>query len=302
MNQKVIISAFATIISTLVFILPSNLYFLTMVQTFAAHAMIAYLALALLHSSRRKWIIASSFFVSFLVVFLYLRPYLNNDHEIDGFAELSVAHFNVLRTNKDYKSTVNSAIESGADIISFQEVDCNWSKALIKGLSSKYPFHKIQENKKFEGLAIFSKYPLNNTSIIYYEGLPNIVADVKFSETTIHIICSHTKSPVGKRRFKKRNRHISYIADYLIEKKGHVLAIGDYNAVPWDSSIMKFKEQSGLKDSRKNLAPTFPSYLGLPQIPIDYIFHSNELICLDFKTINGTSSDHLGVVGNYKFK
>ncbi len=56
-----------------------------------------------------------------------------------------------------------------------------------------------------------------------------------------------------------------------------------------------------IKDSRKDLSATYPAQSPL-QIPIDYIFHSPEIVCAKFSTIEGTTSNHFGIIGYYRFK
>ncbi|MBK9504946.1 MAG: hypothetical protein IPO03_06220 [Bacteroidetes bacterium] len=73
------------------------------------------------------------------------------------------------------------------------------------------------------------------------------------------------------------------------------------NAVPWSEQVETLLKTTQLKDSRKDLSATYPAQSPL-QIPIDYIFHSPELSCEQFKTQGGTTSNHLGIIGYYNFK
>jgi len=193
-------------------------------------------------------------------------------------------------------------LKTEADLISFQEVSNSWGEALLEGLSETYPFAFFTGGKcGIQGLAVFSKYPMKNVQSIRLAGMPNIEGEIQFADSSIRFVTSHTRSPITYTRYLQRNTHLKVLAAYLNTIEGPVIAIGDFNAVPWDTSILEFKKRSRLQDSRKKITPTFPSFLKFLGIPIDYIFHSKELSCLDFRSIDGTSSDHLGVIGYYKF-
>ena len=113
---------------------------------------------------------------------------------------------------------------------------------------------------------------------------------------------AHTRSPTNPQGLRRRNAHLHEMSQYLKSVDGPVLAIGDFNAVPWNDDIQLLQATAELKDSRKGLAPTFPSWGWFLQVPIDYIFHSDDLACVQFETIKSTSSDHFGIVGAYEVK
>jgi endonuclease/exonuclease/phosphatase (EEP) superfamily protein YafD len=218
-------------------------------------------------------------------------------------ADLKVAHFNVFVANTQYEKTLEKALSTRADLLSFQEVHTNWATFLEKHLAEKYPYyHIVTGNGSGEGIAVFSRYPLCHLKTIYWEDRPNIAGDIEVADSSIHFLASHTISPMNLQRYHQRKRHLQKIANYLQKQDKPILAIGDYNIVPWNRNIVQLKKQAQLADSRKGRQATFPSYLGRWGIPIDYIFHSNELNCLNFGTIQGTGSDHLGIQGAYQLK
>ena len=264
--------------------------------------MIGYFALGILLYILKHKVLAFASIFAFLMMLSFMVPYIKfGNHTLDGNADITIAHFNVLRTNKNHDVLLENAIESNADFISFQEVDDQWAEVLVNGLSSQYPYQHITGiNVGCMGMAVFSKYPLDNIQTVYWDGVPNITGDLVLNQEKVHFIASHTFSPISYNSFVKRNNHIKRLSEYLENKKGNVLAIGDYNAVPWDKNIVAFRDKSKLNDSRKSLTPTFPSW-SITGLPIDYIFHSDNLCCLDFSAISNTGSDHKGIIGHYKF-
>lgn len=216
---------------------------------------------------------------------------------------LSIAHFNVFKFNEHYDSVCKAALESNADLISFQETDSEWTDHLKTRLSSAYPYSVCYplESCCF-GLAVFSKHPISNAEILSIEGLPNITGSITINEQPLQFICSHTKAPTSPENFNQRNRHIQTLSQFIntsLPSKRPVLVIGDFNSVPWDTQIMQFKTKTALEDSRSGFQVTFPAWFPPLLIPIDFIFHSSDIQCTAFNTINTHSSDHYGIIGQY---
>ena len=217
------------------------------------------------------------------------------------------------------------ALASEADLLSFQEVTPGWAEELTQRLGDAYPYyHVVSDPHDAQGMAIFSRHPLKNVQTRYWADVPNIVGDIDLTtpretteaamrddnpfagglpgDTTVHFVASHTLSPRSESRYRRRNEHIRHIAHYLQSVDGPVLAIGDYNAVPWNPSIVAMKEKARLYDSRRTFTPTYPSRLQDGGLPIDYVFHSDDFTCLDFYAVTAAGSDHRGVVGTYRLK
>lgn len=298
--------AVGIVFSSLIFIAPPDLFFFDLLQSFAFQALFFYGLAALLLLIFRKWSSGSAFLGAGFILFTYLQShvYTNSGEQIDTkMADLKVAHFNVFVANTEYDKTLKKALATEADLLSFQEVDYAWADFLGKHLNKTYPYYRIiPGDGTGAGIAVFSRFPLCNLKTIYWEDRPNIAGDIELPDSSVHFLASHTISPMSLDRYHQRRRHLQDITHYLQQQDQPVLAIGDYNIVPWNRDIIQLKHQAQLSDSRKGRQATFPSYLGRWGIPIDYIFHSEELNCLKFDTIWGTGSDHLGVQGAYQLK
>ena len=226
---------------------------------------------------------------------------INQTHSTETKDDFSVAHFNVLKFNNDYDSVIKSALKTDATLLSFQETNANWDAALGKALSSNYPYLITfpQENCCF-GISVYSKTEIVKANITMFGGHPNLTGTININDTPIQFVCAHTSAPTSDERFRNRNNHIKELSKHLCKIKGPVFLIGDFNSVPWDTQIHRLKHKTGLIDSRADLCPTFPASLKALMIPIDYIFHSKQLSCSQFKNINTRSSDHFGVVGRFR--
>ena len=292
--------------STIIFISPPDLFLFDLLQSFAFQALLLYGLAAILLLIIRKWTIGSAFVGAAFLLLAYLQGHVYThigDKTNAQTADLRVAHFNVFVANTQYEKTLEKALATGADLLSFQEVHSSWATFLEKHLAAAYPYYHIVAGEgSGDGIAVFARYPLCNLKTIYWEDRPNIAGDMEVADSSVHFLASHTISPLSIARYHQRKRHLQQITQYLQQQDQPVLAIGDYNIVPWNRHITQLKKQAQLADSRKGRQATFPSYLGRWGIPIDYIFHSDELNCLNFGTIQGTGSDHLGVQGAYQLR
>ncbi|MEM9022626.1 MAG: endonuclease/exonuclease/phosphatase family protein [Bacteroidota bacterium] len=219
---------------------------------------------------------------------------------VPGPSDLSVAHFNVLISNRQYDKMVAKARNTGADFMSFQEVNAEWAEALENGLKSTYPYYFLLPSDSYFGMAVFSRFPLHNVETFTTRQVPNLVGDIEVGDSTIHFLAAHTYSPTKPWKYRQRNRHIEALADYLDAIDGPKIAVGDFNSVPWDHALEDFRHQTALQDSRTSWSATYPSWLSIAGIPIDYIFFSPELDCLEFRVVHDTNSDHHGIVSRFR--
>ena len=291
--------------STLLFMVPTFVYELDLLQSFAFHAMLGYAGLSFLLLLLHRWWWGISAMCASLLLLVFLKPYIAQEPmpKLSDGRPFKVAHFNVLYRNRNFNPTIQRALSSRADLLSFQEVDERWADTLEARLQEAYPYYEIvTEPRASRGMAVFSKYPLTNVQIHHWSGTPNITGDLDLPDSSVHFVASHVYSPRSEQDYRDRNRQIQQITAYLEKIEGPVLAIGDYNAVPWNPYIVQMRRQARLYDSRRSLAPTYPASLRAGGIPIDYVFHSDEIACLSFHAVRAGGSDHRGVIGTYLLK
>jgi endonuclease/exonuclease/phosphatase (EEP) superfamily protein YafD len=297
------ILALCFMIPGIIFLVPSFNFELTLIQSFVFQAMIAYGLLSAF------WIYQSHYRVSlvnFIVFFALLvkasSPIPNSSQFTMGNDGIKVMQFNVLTNNYRYESTIKSILEESPDFISFQEVSNEWAAALTYGLSEAYPhFQIIRHRDASQGLAVFSKLPLIELEYHEWSGTANLSGKIQVDDEEVNFLSLHTRSPMTKQKWKIRNAHIESAANFVAEKGGEFLVLGDFNTVPWDQQLKKFKKKTQLRDSRKKLTPTFPAWgpKYVAQIPIDYIFHSKGISCQSLDSIQLTS-DHEAVIGQFQ--
>ncbi|MFN3939056.1 MAG: endonuclease/exonuclease/phosphatase family protein [Chitinophagales bacterium] len=234
------------------------------------------------------------------------KPVAANKNEIKNKMEIradfSVAHYNVKENNKKILSVVKNAVESNADIISFQELRDVTLSSIDSVIKQSHPYSVSDLSIPGYGMAVYSKYPIQNSEVIIQKNFPLLYGVVQIQNRSVHFISATTATPTNDKDYNLQMKQFKLMAEYSNTVDSPLVVMGDMNAVPWSTQITAFLNSTDLKDSRKDLSGTFPSQSLFVKIPIDYIFHSPELFCEAFNTTGNTSSNHLGIIGYFTFR
>jgi len=229
-----------------------------------------------------------------------------------------------------------------SDIICFQEyyttVNGEISESKISNLlENKYNSHinyAIENSKSNYGIATYSKYPIVNRGVIQFKNSSNssIYTDVVVNSDTIRIFNCHLQSIRFNRnnysfisnskelndedRMKEIKDISSRLRDAFIKRAGQakilsqhirnspypVMVCGDFNDVPVSYTYHVIKKD--LKDSFTEAgAGIGNTYLGkFPSFRIDYILHSKDVECIEYKIPLIELSDHYPVTGRFKLE
>lgn len=213
-------------------------------------------------------------------------------------ADFTVLHFNVKEKNKQIATVAEAALKSEATIVSLQELRPELFPIVDSLMRTAYPYRFVQLNYPGYGMALYAKIPLSDTITLVSNEFPVLHASVEIKDTDIHLFAATTSTPTNEKDYKRQAQEFAFITEHILSLQQPCLLMGDLNAVPWSEQIEKLMQTTELKDSRKDLAGTYPAQSPM-QIPIDYIFHSKHIRCAQFMTIGGTTSNHLGLLGAY---
>lgn len=212
----------------------------------------------------------------------------------------TVAFFNVLYENQDYSGVLDHVENLSPDLIVLQEASRSWMLESLRLLGEEYPFHfAVNVKSCYLQQIIFSKFPINNPQVNYFDGYPMFMADLYIRQKQVRLYSFHAMVPFNKSFKDRRNNQIKDLGSMISqEKELPVLFAGDLNSVPWDPAILKLKSETGLIDSRRSFDYTFAVKAPFLRVPIDYLMHNSQVSCINFGLLS-TSSDHHGLVGEY---
>ena len=284
------------------FINPTNHFIIRQIESFAFQAILFYLIIGIIswYLKKKQTIFAS--LISSILIIYHICPTLyptHNNLQKNGDLTFTIAHCNVYKPNQQKEALVRDILKHNPDIIGFQEVNTQWSIHLEAELKANYPYYFLQPTENVYGMALFSKYPLTDTLSLIIQNKVNIVATVTVRNKKVTLIASHVPSPMTPRKTITRTKHLADLLYIAINQAHPVILLADYNTVPWASELRDF-QRNGFIPSHYGFLPTYPEWFFGAIIPIDHIYHSNQINCLNYYSIKATGSDHYALIGQYQ--
>lgn len=199
-------------------------------------------------------------------------------------------------------------------------------KILGKNSNYKVSYHITggNPNKRSNGLAIFSKYPIINDGKIFDAQGTNgaIFADILVKNDTIRIYNAHLESmridsdelenlegvkqnyrqTLGKlqRGSLARSKQLKVLLEHMDNSPHRLILMGDLNEIPYSYTYFKLSEnyQNAFEKAGRGFGFTYNRILFF--LRIDHIFSSQKLMAVQFKTHREVDySDHYPVTATF---
>ena len=246
---------------------------------------------------RQKWAIVSIFFVAINLVEIvpWYLPQFGNNSAIA--AQIRILQSNVLYKNNQYDRVISVVRQENPDIAFFMEVGEIWMQELA-ALKNTFPYSFNNQDTSSMGTVIYSKLPLENSSIQDLGGgRKTLVTELKVKGEVVSLVASHLNIPTNKSSFDLRNKQLAALADYVNKIKHPIIALGDWNITMWSPFYKRFVRETGLKNARYGFGvlPSWPTFSPL-SIPIDQSLLSPEIKVINIRTGAKVGSDHLPVI------
>jgi endonuclease/exonuclease/phosphatase (EEP) superfamily protein YafD len=214
-------------------------------------------------------------------------------------ARLRLAAINVHTSNHRSDLVLEFLRSVDADAILLMEVNERWMDALSP-LKATYP-HLIAEPREDNfGIALFSRLPLTNSSVIEPGSVqvPSIATDMTVGAHSVHLLCTHPLPPGSSEYARLRNEQLQQIAGYVRRRNSPVIVLGDLNVTPWSPYFSGLLRDSGLKNTSqgRGLFESWPAWLPLGRIPLDHCLVSRSIQVINKQLGPRVGSDHLPVV------
>ncbi|MBK7555809.1 MAG: endonuclease/exonuclease/phosphatase family protein [Flavobacteriales bacterium] len=277
-------------------------FLLMLARSFMRQWIIAFALLTALFALKRMmWMALLGLMAVFVLSVRAVDPMAAIAPQRAGQHLLRVGQFNVLQPNGKKEAMIGTARASGADVLSFQEVDDAWAKVLDTALSGDFPYRRIVPRSDCYGIALFSRLPFEALEVIDLLGAPAIQATVRCDGGQVVVTAVHARSPFPSSAFHKRNRQLEMLAERLAVMGKPQVLIGDLNTVTWDDAMLRFRGRAGLGAAPEFVQATFPNVLGMSLIPIDHILGSSQIAITNVSTAFLNGSDHRGLFADISF-
>lgn len=232
-----------------------------------------------------------------IVAWVYLPAYSPSP----GEQKIRVMSFNVLTNNAQHADVLEVIRENDPDVLLILEYSSHWINPL-KVLEDRYPYRVTQPRWHGYGIALFSKLPISQSSIIQLaedrSDTPAIVAQLQIGDRSLHVVGIHAASPVELERMQTRNVQFQDIGAYLADSNSPTLLMGDFNCTTWSPFLRDLMKKARLRDSRQGFgylaswnAKDWPF-----QIPIDHALISDHIHVHDRSVGDDSAgSDHFPI-------
>ncbi|MEG4211948.1 endonuclease/exonuclease/phosphatase family protein [Microcoleus sp. S13_B4] len=249
--------------------------------------------------SQKRWLLVSAFCI--IINLAEIVPWYFPAPAVAGATpgqNLRILHSNVLRSNRRYSEVISLVKAEQPDIAVFVEVNSSWARELSV-LREIFPYSSTQQESERFGSAIYSKLPLNNSSVRAFSNQrKSLLVDVKFQGKIISLILAHPTVPIKHQSFIARNQQLAGIGEYAAQVKNPLIVVGDFNTTMWSPFYKNMVKTGNLRNARSGfgILPTWPTFMPLAYIPIDHFLVSKEISVLKIHTGRNVGSDHLPLI------
>ncbi len=212
---------------------------------------------------------------------------------------LSVMALNVYMDNEEYGTISDYLREEAADVVMLSENKPALMRALGETLGDLYPHLYDESTRGTYGLALLSRYPLEEAKSVSLGGRGRRVIEVTLAEPArITLFGVHPLPPLGSRWAARRNDEIAKIGTLVQRTTNPVVLLGDFNASPWSRPLAQLTETTALRFANLGfgIRPTWSYRSPLLSAPIDHIFVSRAWQVSSYRVGRAVGSDHLPVV------
>ncbi len=170
----------------------------------------------------------------------------------------------------------------------------------LGGWAQKYPYRVEKPAHGPYGIALLSRYPLEDARSFMLGSTVAIEARVVMPASTFTIIGVHLRSPVSGVHAAARDRQLGLLAAERRHVAGPVVVIGDFNLAPFSPHYADWLAAAHLEDARRHrmYLPTWPTFLPILGIPIDHCFVSSEFRVAGLGRLAAFGSDHVPLLAD----
>ena len=195
---------------------------------------------------------------------------------------------NLLRYNEASPELVAAIRESGADLVTVQEVSES-NIGVLDALGRYYPHQMYCEGAVGSGLAVLSKSPIGSgVSCDEDARLTGVEVETSGGPLAVYAFHAYWPWPYG------HQEQFARAVKGLGEKDMPMVIGGDFNMTPWSHAVGEFARATNTEVTA-GLSPTIALAAGLASLRIDHVLCPKGWAC-EAETLNLPGSDHLGLL------
>lgn len=266
-----------------------------------------FVIIAVLLAKQHRWLIVGLAVLSAAINLYRIWPYsmlaeseLPLPDDVDGMSCMRVLSFNVLQPNDKYDAVAAMIDREDPDVLLLMETNQAWVDALRPQLA-RYPFQLIEPLENTYGMTFATRMRVERANMVANtsSNTPTLYATLNTGDgARFELIGLHPRPPLPGESTETRDANIARAGSKTPEELDNVLAIGDFNDVPWSRTTQNFVAEGGYLDPRvgRGSFATFPARFALLGWPLDQLFVKNGVKVESFRLLDDdTGSDHLAL-------
>ncbi|MDP2323380.1 MAG: endonuclease/exonuclease/phosphatase family protein [Gammaproteobacteria bacterium] len=232
-----------------------------------------------------------------LVVMPYL-PGLVHEQPAATAESVSLVALNLYYRREDAEATRAYLERQFPDLLVLSEVTPRWHEKL-RELEQTYPYFAIRTRLNPWGIAVYSKYPLQEVEDLDLgdDRSSHLRVLVQLPDGLAEVYAVHLASPPSPRQARQRNTQMRRLAERIASADPALpkIVAGDFNSTPFSPFFQDLLRDARLTDGRRpfGLHATWPTWPVPLWIPIDHCLVSNDVTVTRVATGTATGSDHL---------
>lgn len=261
---------------------------------------------ALLLKGMQRWIVIGVLILAAAINLYRIWPYsalaqsqIALPDDVDGMSCVRVLSLNVLQPNDRYDRVAKLLERERPDVLLLMETNRTWLDALEPQLSRYgYRLNTPLDNKY--GMAFATSLQVDRAEMIDNTDAdtPTLYATMRTPDgARFEMIGLHPRPPLPGESTATRDANIAQAGARTPDDLGNVLAIGDFNDVPWSRTTQQFVQAGDFHDPRigRGTFATFPAKFALIGWPLDQLFVKKGVRIESFKVLENVGSDHLPI-------
>ena len=290
---------------------------------FRVHLLIIFLPILLItaffHEKKATYLYLSLVGLGALYLYFVTQPFKAEPLDPNRTHTLKHLQFNLNFKNRCMDDFNAYLKETKPDVLTLQEVTPEHRESLRElqykpyalELSKNYPFierekgeYPYQSYCKFQsvgGVAILSKYPINEEKSVCLEGKGLLWSQIIVDEQPINIVSIHTYWPYPLHQPEQ----IDLIKQVFQHITPPTLIAGDFNAAAWSHTVKEIERVSQTKvvEGMRWSIALEKQFSAIPnfKLAIDHVLLSKEFQVEEIFVEKGLGSDHFPIVSKIRY-
>lgn len=213
----------------------------------------------------------------------------------DGI-QLTIAHANVYLANGEPQRAADVLIGLNTDVIAVTEYSAGIRAALQRdGVDQSHPYRLDQAPGDRNGVALFSRYPLNGEIDAIGHQL-GIDATIDVHGTAVRIMVVHPLPGVDRWSLRRWRDDLPVIGDRALTGAVPTVIVGDFNASRWHPAFRRLLGR-GLTDAHEQaghgFSTSWPLDWPVPKfVRLDHALMTEGLVAVHIGDVAMPGSDH----------